>query len=500
MPFNTDVGVSLLAMAPLLLLTVLITVVIALDIVWPESRRREIGIVAAVGLFGIALVALIFGPPAQAAQQLVLGGMYRFDTLTQIFGVTTLVGAGIASLISLESHGIGNRGDYYTVLLTATLGALVICGASDIIFLFLGLETLSISLYCLAGFQRNNERSSEAGLKYFLFGAFTSTIMLYGISLLYGFTGHTNLYMIGAALKALFTTTPPLETLVPVLVAMLLILVGFGFKVSMVPFHFWTPDVYEGAPTPVTAYISVASKAASFAVFARFMLIVFQGAAVQDIWIQLLAIIALVTMTVGNLLALPQKNIKRLLAYSSIAQAGYTLVGLAAVLSQQGTEGSGIAALSFYMVLYVFTNLAGFGAIILFANATGSEEIKDFAGLSRRNLPLALILTIALLSLAGIPPAAGFVGKFFLFRAAVDANLTWLAIAGVLNSIVALYYYLIVIKVMFVDHGADEDKAISMSNPYVVALGLATIGVLLLGIIPGPVYDWALRAAQQLFS
>jgi NADH-quinone oxidoreductase subunit N len=288
----------------------------------------------------------------------------------------------------------------------------------------------------------------------------------------------------------------------PILLAMVLIVVGFGFKVSAVPFHFWTPDVYEGAPTPVTAFISVASKAASFALLTRFFIIVFQGDPTTRFWVQLIAVMALVTMTVGNLLALPQRNIKRLIAYSSIAQAGYALVGVAAIAAQPGaTVGAGVAAVGFYMAMYVLTNLAAFGVIILFANATGSETIADFAGLSRRNIGLALAMTVALLSLGGIPPAAGFIGKFFLFRAAVDSGLTWLAVAGVMNSIIALYYYLIVIKVMFVDRSEDENKPIPVSQPYVWALGLTCLLVVLMGTVAAtPLYDWASRAAQGLFS
>jgi NADH-quinone oxidoreductase subunit N len=246
----------------------------------------------------------------------------------------------------------------------------------------------------------------------------------------------------------------------------------------------------------------VASKAASFALLSRFFIIVFQGDLTTRFWVQLIAVLAVVTMSVGNLLALPQRNIKRLIAYSSIAQAGYALVGVAAIAAQPGAEvGSGVAAVGFYMAMYVLTNLAAFGVIILFANATGSETIADFAGLSRRNIGLALAMTVALLSLGGIPPAAGFIGKFFLFRAAVDANLTWLAIVGVINSIIALYYYLVVIKVMFVDRSEDENKPIPISPPYVWALAISCAVVILMGtIFATPIYDWASKAARGLFS
>jgi NADH-quinone oxidoreductase subunit N len=494
---NLDPGTNILGVLPAILLAVLSMSVGLLDVFWPASRRRDIGIITAIGMFAIAAVTLVIAPPPPD-QQLILGGMFRYDALAQLFIVVSAVAGGLACLITLDSPGVGRMGEFYAILTVATLGAALMSGAADLISVFLALETLSISLYILSGFLTQNARSSEAGIKYFLFGGFTSAVMLYGFSLLYGFTGQTNLYAIGARMAELFSGAADPNTLLPVLLAMLMITVGFGFKISAVPFHFWTPDVYEGAPTPVTAFVSVASKAASFALLARFFIVVFQGDDPTRFWVQLLSILAIVTMTVGNLFALVQKNIKRLIAYSSIAQAGYALIGIVAVAAEPGL---GVAAVGFYMAMYMLTNLAAFGVIILMVNATGSEQISDFAGLSRRNLGLALALTIALLSLAGVPPAAGFFGKFFLFRAAVDANLTILALAGILNSMIALYYYLIVIKVMFVDAGKDEEKAITVSPPYVWALGITTIGVILLGtVFATPIFEWAVQAARGLFG
>jgi len=500
-PVNADASANLLAMTPAILLVILAMAVGLLEVFWPASRRRDIGLVTALGMFGIAFIALIIPSPA-GPQQIVMGGMFRHDTLSQLFAVITMIAAGITCLISMDSPQLGHMGEFYAILTVATLGAVLMSGAADLITVFLALETLSISLYILSGFLTENARSTEAGMKYFLFGAFTSTVMLYGFSLLYGFSGQTNIYAIGQFMAQKFSGSTDAATLVPILLAMVMVVVGFGFKVSAVPFHFWTPDVYEGAPTPVTAFISVASKAASFALLARFFIVIFQGNDPTRFWVQLIAILAVITMTVGNLLALVQKNIKRLIAYSSIAQAGYALIGIAAIAGQPGsTPGNGVAAVGFYMAMYILTNLAAFGVIILFTNATGSEQIADFAGLSRRNLGLALVMTIALLSLAGVPPAAGFFGKFFLFRAAVDSNLTWLVVVGILNSMIALYYYLVVIKVMFVDQGKDEDKPVPVSTPYVVALAVTTIGVILLGtVFATPIFDWALRAAQGLFS
>jgi len=486
---TVDWAASLLAILPEILLTILAVVVLALDAIWPESRRRKLGVITALALFGIALIMLIFSAPPEGelADQLLLGGMIRYDILTQIFRTMVLIASALTCLISVDFARLGRRGEYYALIIIATIGASLMSASADLIMAFVALETTSISLYMLAGFLRGDERSAESGLKYFLFGAFASAIMLYGLSLLYGFTGQTNIYLLAEGL-----TSGRIGDL-PVLVAMIMIAVGFGFKVSVVPFHFWTPDVYEGAPTPITAYISVASKAASFALLMRFFMAVFPS--YDAVWVQMLAVSSALTMTLGNVLALAQKNIKRMLAYSSIAQAGYALMGVVAISAQ---NGAGMAAVTFYMFMYTLTNLGAFGVVVLTSRATGSEAIADMAGLSRRSPALALAMTVPLLSLGGIPPAAGFFGKFFLFNAAVDANFVWLALVGVINAIVALYYYLMVVKVMYVDRSADEEKPIAISASYRWALALSAFGILFLGVIASPVYNWALEAGRGL--
>jgi NADH-quinone oxidoreductase subunit N len=271
----------------------------------------------------------------------------------------------------------------------------------------------------------------------------------------------------------------------------LLVLVGFGFKVSAVPFHFWSPDVYEGAPTPITAFISVASKAAGFAVLVRVLLAVFPD--VQSYWGPLIAVVSVFTMTIGNVLALAQRNIKRLLAYSSIAQAGYALIGLAAL------NEAGIAAVVFYLLTYTVTNLATFGVIVLASRQIGSDEIADYAGLSRRSPGLAMAFLIGFLSLGGMPPLAGFFGKFFVFAAAVEAGLIWLAVIGVLNSIIGLYYYLTVLKVVYLYRSERDGERIPVSRPYAMALWLCAAGIILMGTIAEPWWRWATGAAQGLF-
>jgi NADH-quinone oxidoreductase subunit N len=490
---------------PEMLLALLAAALVFIDAFLPESRRHWLSYISAVGMGIIAITPLFFVPnEGPDGSFLYWGGMIRHDTLTQIFRIMVSAAGAITCLMAINTKGVGKRGEFYAIVTVAVLGASLLSASADLIMVFVALETMSIALYCLAAFKREDAKSSESGMKYFLFGSFSSAIMLYGFSILYGFSGQTNLY----ALAQYMTTEAFANNAVPVLASMVMVIVGFGFKISAVPFHFWTPDVYEGAPTPVTAFLSVASKAASFAVMLRFFIAVFPndlvigGYIIQDFWVQFMAAASLISMTLGNVLALSQKNIKRLLAYSSIAQAGYTLMGVAAIqaTSDLGAERA-VASIAFYMFMYTFTNLLAFAVIVLFSEVTGSDTIADLAGLNRRSPWLALTMTIALLSLAGVPPAAGFFGKFYLFTAAVQANLIWLAMAGVLNAIVALYYYLVVIKVMYVDRSEDEDKPIPVSPSYVWVLGVTTVAVILLGTIGAQgVYDLVVNGARSLFA
>ena len=501
-----DLARELPAIAVELGLTISAAVLLLLDTYLPAKlphRSRNIAVVGAVSMVLLALTPFLWPAPA-GASQLVWGGMIRFDALGQVFSVMIVLGAAITSMIATEDSGAGRKPEFYLIITIAATGGSLLAKAADLVMIFVALETLSIPLYMLAAFRRRDSRSSESGLKYFLFGSFASAILLYGFSFLFGFTGRTDLAGIAAGLDNATLGANGL----PLLISLVLVLVGFGFKISMVPFHFWTPDVYEGAPTPVTAFLSVASKAASFMVLLRFLLEVFgiypalvtvDGRVVQEVWVGLISVFSILSMTFGNVLALRQTNFKRMLAYSSIAQAGYTLMGLAALQSTTA-EGQNLAmaSVAFYMFMYTFTNLLVFAGIILFVDRTGRENISDFAGLQRRSPWLALTMTIGLLSLAGIPPAAGFFGKLFLFQAAVSANLTGLAIIGVLNAIVALYYYLVVIKTMYVDHGQDEDKPIVIPQVFGWVLAATTIIVIGLGVIPTPVFEWAMQGAEAV--
>lgn len=491
MTFEPFTSVTLLAVLPEILIVALAALVMGLDLLWPESRKRTLGLVAAAGLGLILVLGLIFSrPSADTSHALIFGGMLRDDWASYVFRLLFIFSGMIVALISLDSPGVGGKGEYYAILIAAVFGMNFMASAADLIMLYLAIETTSIALYLLAGYLRDDDKSSESGLKYFLFGAFTSTVMLYGFSLLYGFTGKTNLYELSAALG----NVPPLV----VVVSALLVLVGFGFKVAAVPFHFWTPDVYEGAPTPITAFISVASKAAGFAVLIRVMLAVFPEA--ESYWVPLVIVISMVTMTLGNTLALAQKNIKRLLAYSSIAQAGYALVGLAAIST------AGVAATIFYLVMYTLTNLAAFCVVILVSRVTKSDEIADYAGLSRRSPGLALAFLVAFLSLGGMPPLAGFFGKFFVFAAAVQQGvaqnnswLIWLAVVGVLNAIIGLYYYLVVLKVVYLYRSERESEKIPVPRAYAAALWVCVAGIILLGTWASPWIVTATSAAGNLF-
>lgn len=513
MEFNTDLVENFIAIVPEILLTIVALAVIYLDLYLPARQRSVVGYVAGGSLLFIAAItAFIPSGGDTLSEQLVFGGMIRNDDLAKIFRMMVIAVGGFTCFLGMGDHRLRYKSEFYAITIIATIGASLLSAAADIVMLFVALETMSISLYIMSGFIRRPElpdveqeeaanRSAESGMKYFLFGGFTSAFLLYGLSLVYGFSGGvTNLYEIGPALVDGEHATAP------IIVALGLVTVGFGFKISAVPFHFWTPDVYEGAPTPVTSFISVTSKAASFAVLTRFMLAVFppdqllpaEVVGYSDWWVQLFAMLAVITMSLGNLLALVQTNIKRLVAYSSVAQAGYTLVGLVAIASDS-SAGDGAAAVAFYMSMYVFTNTLLFAGVIIFTNETGSEKISDMAGLARRNPWIALGMTVALLSLAGIPPAAGFFGKFLLFRAAVDANMAWLAMIGFLNSIVALYYYLVVIKVMYVDRSADDDKKIALPAPYNFVFAATGLMVILLGVLPAIVIELASSAGTDLF-
>jgi NADH-quinone oxidoreductase subunit N len=480
---NFDLSMFL-AILPEILLVVLVGLVLVIDLILPQERKGSLGWVTASGLVLIMVFSLIFSRPP-ADPRLMWGGMLRWDWLGFVFTMLFLFGAAISSLLATDYDKFGQRGEFYVLLLVSTLGMCFMASSADMIMLYLAIETTSIPLYILAGLLTRDDKSTEAGFKYLLFGAMTSAVMLYGFSLLYGFSGTTNMYLIAQGVQA------GQLSLAAVIGSLLLVLIGFGFKVSAVPLHFWAPDVYEGAPTPVTGFLSTASKAAGFAVLIRFLLVVFPSVAPE--WRAIVAALSVATMTLGNLLALAQTNIKRMLAYSSIAHAGYILIGLVAV------SEFGASSVVFYLVAYLLTNMAAFGVVAVIGRVTGSDEMTAYYGLSRRAPGLSLMLMVAFLSLAGMPPLGGFVAKFFVFAAAVNSQMIWLAVVGVLNSIIGLYYYLTVLKYVYLYPPPEEGVAIPLTRSYALALGVLVVGIILIGTIFGPWFNWATAAASALF-
>lgn len=468
---------------PILLIVVLGAIILVLDLILADDKKRNLGWVTAVGLALIMFVSLFVAPGDDG--ELLWGGMIRYDWMSFVFMELFLFGAAITALFAMDFQSISKRGEFYILLLASTIGMVLLAESADLIMIYIAFETVSIPMYVLAGFFTSDKKSTEAGFKYFLFGAMASAVMVYGLSILYGFTGTTNIYELSKLFQANGISTSLL------IGSLILILIGFIFKISSVPLHFWAPDTYEGAPTPVAGILSTASKAAGFAILIRFLVVVFP--AIQVEWGAIIAAIAVASMTLGNLTALTQKNIKRLLAYSSIANAGYILIGIAAI------SLTGVSSAILYLIAYLVTNLAAFGIVATSWRVIGSDNISDYAGLSRRSPWLALALLVALLSLAGMPPFAGFVAKVFVFAAAIDAKLIWLAIIGVINAIIGLYYYLTVLKVVYLYRSENDDKPITVTRPYAIALAVLSIGIILIGSVFAPWFEWATKAAESIF-
>ena len=471
------------AISPQILLLTLGALILVLDLVIPEEHRRNLGWVTAVGM-GLILLTLLFVRPGEEATN-AWGEMISYDWLSYTFSILFIFGAGITALLVMDLEGLGSRGEFYILMIASTIGMTFMASASDLVMLYLAIETTSIPLYVMAGFLIRDNKSTEAGFKYLLFGAMTSAVMLYGFSLLFGFSGTTNLSQIAQLLLDGNISNPAL------VISLLLVLVGFGFKISAVPLHFWAPDVYEGSPSPVAGFLSTASKAAGFVVLVRVLMLVFPNN--LGGWSFILSALAVITMTLGNLIALTQRNIKRMLAYSSIAHAGYILVGVVAI-----TE-LGMTSVVYYLIAYLFTNLAAFGVVTIYGHQVGSDEMTAYYGMSRRSPWLALVLLVALLSLAGMPPFGGFIAKVFVFASAVNAQMVWLAVVGVLNSIIGVYYYLTVLKYVYLYRSEGDEKPIVVPRPYKLALIILVAGILLVGTIFTPWFNWASTAAQTMF-
>ena len=444
--------------------------------------------------FAFSLGVWLYGVE-DVPERSMLAPWLNIDRFTIFFDGLLCLGGALAALLAggyLPEHEL-ERGEFYMLLIFATVGAMMLAAAGDVLTVFLGLETMSIGAYAMTAFRRTSPRSSEGALKYFLLGAFAVALLLYGFALLYGATGHTDLAGIGEAVKKGGDKSPMM------VIALVLVLAGLLFKVSAVPFHMWTPDAYEGAPTPGTTYMAAVVKTGAFAMMLRVLLTCFGDKASMSWssgWPPILAWIAVITMTVANLVAGQQESVKRMLAYSSIAHAGYLLVGVVATMHSQP---QGASSVLFYLLTYTVSTAGAFGALI-YCGSRGAEAVtyEDLAGIGRRHPPAALAFSLFLVSLAGLPPTAGFFGKWFIFRAAIDSGFYTLTVIAFLNSVIGVYYYLRVMVFMYMRApAAGAPVATPMRSGYVTAaLILSAVLVVILGIMPGASLDMAIKAAS----
>jgi NADH-quinone oxidoreductase subunit N len=471
-PFNlAAINFVWLPILPLVAVTIAAIVVLMAGVRVDDDESEGLGLLSLASL-GVALV-LTLGIIGQSG--VAFAGAIAIDSYSAYFEIAILIAAMFTVLMSLDFIA-ENRipgAEFYSLILFSTLGMMLMAAAGDLIVVFLGLETMSLAVYVLAGMARRDAKSNEAAIKYFLLGAFSTGFLLYGIALVYAATGTIKLGPIHSALASGSMGSNPM-----LMLGIGLLVVGFGFKVAAVPFHMWTPDVYEGAPTPVTAFMAVGVKLAAFAAFARIFLVDF-GPLHAD-WSKVLWVVAALTMTGGNLLAVVQTNIKRMLAYSAIAHAGYLLVGMAAGIQSGG-------AILYYLLAYAFTNLGAFAVVIAVERrGVASNQIADFSGLSERAPMLAGAMAIFMLSLTGVPPLAGFVGKFYIFTAALHQGYVGLVIIAVLNSVVSAYYYFYVLVAMYMQEGGLEIVSMRARPALVAAIGLAALATIALGVYPEP--------------
>ena len=452
-----------------------------------------VGLVGVIVQFGRFATAGVLGEPFVALSVIEIDAFGLFLKVT-IYATMLIVAVAGGAFMNERVTG---KSEFWSLFLFVTMSMSFAVSANNLLLLFLAIEALSITSYILVGIVRNDKRSAEAGVKYFLYGSVASSIMLYGMSLLYGASGSLNLTEIGQA----FAEN---EALQPVaLVTSLLLLVGLGFKASLAPFYQWAPDTYDGAPTPITAYLSTASKAVGFAVLARVFIVGF-GAYRAD-WVPILTGLSILTMSLGNLIALRQTNVKRMLAYSSVAQAGYMLMGLAAVVSS--TQGdvatltmNGLNGLLIYIFAYLFTNVGVFMVVMAVEDDAGNAEISSFDNLFQRSPALALSMFIFLLSLTGIPLTGGFIGKFYVFGAAVQHQYFWLAAVAMINAAIAAYYYLNIARAMFFTTPAESKKPFLISIPVQLTLLICVVATFWIGVYPPSVIEWVDRASRQLLS
>lgn len=492
---------SLELIRPEIVLSIALIVLVIFDLIF-HVDKKIIPYVALVGLIATGIFTLLNPQSGFAFQQTNLMGkigIFAVDSFGNYFKILIIISSILIVLYSFSSEEINKIqdriGEYYALIFGMILGMFFIVSATDLILVYLSLELMSLSSYVLAGFTKLRDRNSEASLKYLIYGAVSSGLMLYGISLIYGLTGSTNFYIVNLILQT------PNANQFTLAFANVLIFAGIGYKISSVPFHFWTPDVYEGAPITITTYLSVASKAAGFALLIRFIKTTFvsfsdsfgnwQVISSFD-WKTLLIIISILTMTLGNFTALWQNNLKRLLAFSSIAHAGYLLLGV--VVFSNG----GVLAILIYFFVYLLMNYGAFLIVMLISNKSGSENIDDYDGLGYTSPLLAVSFVIFLVSLAGLPPTAGFIGKLYIFIALVDAKMITVAIIALLNTVVSLYYYVRIVKHMYLNKPTENTLTVKPNLGNTILTLVLVIPVLVFGIYFQPLVDWAKNSLNIL--
>ena len=475
MTFNLSLSAAdLILLLPEIFLTIWLCVILALDFSLKRITHQQLGHLSIAGLGITALMLLVFDQNGTTGT--LFKNMYVLDNLAIFFKIIIVGATALVLFISIDYVREFRffKGEYYFMVLMSAIGMMFMASSNDLLSVFVTLEFSTFGFYVLVAYLRDDQRSSEAGLKFFILGVFAAGLLAYGISLVYGETG-----------TLVFSEMSGTSGSYGLAIGFILIFAALGFKIGAVPFHAWIPDTYQGAPTPVTAYLSIAPKVAALAILLRMFFVAL--ASFKPMWVLLFVVASIASMTYGNIVAIAQKNIKRLLAYSGIAQIGNIMIGLAAG-TKQGSD-----AIMFYLLTYMFANLGAFAVVIAVSRVIKSDEIEDYNGLNRRSPFLAAAMLLFLLSLAGVPPLAGFIGKIYLFIAAMNQELYTLLIVGLINIVISMYYYLIVVKKMYINEPTDPSP-ISASMPIKVAVFAGIAGTLLLGIYPGPFINWAVNA------
>jgi len=475
MTFNLSLSVAdLLLLLPEIFLTIWLCVILALDFSLKRITHQQL---AHLSIAGLGITAfMLFAFDQNGITGALFKNMYVLDHLAIFFKIVIVAATALVLFSSIDYVRAFRffRGEYYFMVLMSAIGMMFMASSNDLLSVFVTLEFSTFGFYVLVAYLRDDQRSSEAGLKFFILGVFAAGLLAYGISLVYGEMG-----------TLIFSEMAGSPGSYGLAIGFILIFAALGFKIGAVPFHAWIPDTYQGAPTPVTAFLSIAPKAAALAILIRMFFVAL--ASFKPMWVLLFVIASIISMTYGNIVAIAQKNIKRLLAYSGIAQIGNIMIGLAAG-TKQGSD-----AIMFYLLTYMFANLGAFAVIIAVSRVIKSDEIEDYNGLNRRSPFLAAAMLLFLLSLAGVPPLAGFIGKIYLFIAAMNQELYTLLIVGLINIVISMYYYLIVVKKMYINEPTDSSP-ITTSMPIKIAVYVGIAGTLLLGIYPGPFIDWAVNA------